>query len=302
MIPRIIHQTWKTRDVPQQFLFFQKTWQIHHPSWKYRLWTDEDARELVSRHYPAFLGVYDAYENPICRVDAFRYLVLKQYGGVYADLDFECLRPLDTLLEDEDVVLGLEPASHVAMHWQAARLNQIVCNAFMASTANHPFWDHVIARLIESSRYAGPLDATGPFLLTRALDGYPYRPAVSVLPSELIYPADTWDCGDGRLFDLAHWHGRTARAYAIHHWSGTWYRDEVIEQALPSAQASVKLLENGRPSADTILHAREVAPARQPLVLALTLIHLGIPELFHEAYASLSRIDDTPGSSPCHYP
>jgi mannosyltransferase OCH1-like enzyme len=76
MIPRIIHQTWKTREVPKQFLFFQKTWQTHHPEWEYRFWTDEDSRELVAHHYPAFLGTYDAYRDPICRVDAFRYLVV----------------------------------------------------------------------------------------------------------------------------------------------------------------------------------------------------------------------------------
>jgi glycosyltransferase involved in cell wall biosynthesis len=266
MIPRIIHQTWKTRDVPKQFLFFQKTWQTHHPEWEYRFWTDEDSRELVAHHYPAFLGTYDAYRDPICRVDAFRYLVLKHYGGVYADLDFECLCPLDPLLEDEEVVLGLEPASHVAMHWQTARLNRIVCNAFIASTTNHPFWDHVIAKLIESSRHPGPLDATGPFFLTRALDVYPHQLGVRVLPSELIYPADTWDCGDGRLFDMAHWQRLTRRAYAIHHWVGTWYRDQDIEHSLPSAQAPTKLFENGRLLVDAALQARDFSPAQRPLV------------------------------------
>ena len=46
------------------------------------------------------------------RVDAVRYFLRYHYGGVYADLDFEALKPLDALLVEKDLVLGQEPAAH----------------------------------------------------------------------------------------------------------------------------------------------------------------------------------------------
>jgi mannosyltransferase OCH1-like enzyme len=38
-IPEIIHQTWKTTDIPSEMVAFQRTWTEHHPDWEYRLWT-----------------------------------------------------------------------------------------------------------------------------------------------------------------------------------------------------------------------------------------------------------------------
>ena len=40
MIPRIVHQTWKNRDVPKEYILFQEKVSALHPGWEYRLWTD----------------------------------------------------------------------------------------------------------------------------------------------------------------------------------------------------------------------------------------------------------------------
>src|SRR5690348_2125687 len=95
-IPHAIHQTWKSADVPPRFAAYARSWRMHHPRWPWRLWTDADLRAFVAAHEPAFLATYDAYAHPICRVDAARYAIMRHVGGVYADLDFECLAPLDT--------------------------------------------------------------------------------------------------------------------------------------------------------------------------------------------------------------
>jgi mannosyltransferase OCH1-like enzyme len=43
-----------------------------HPTWEYKLWTDVDNRELVRRHYPWFLEMYDGFPQNIMRADAVR--------------------------------------------------------------------------------------------------------------------------------------------------------------------------------------------------------------------------------------
>ena len=50
-----------------------------HPSWEYKLWTDEDNRNLIKDHYPWFLKTYDEYDVNIKRVDAVRYFYLYHY-------------------------------------------------------------------------------------------------------------------------------------------------------------------------------------------------------------------------------
>ena len=80
-IPRIIHQTWKTKDVPSPLDQLPQTWKEYLPNWEYILWTDEMNREFVCKHFPDFLEKYDTYPCNIQRADAIRYLLLKVYGG-----------------------------------------------------------------------------------------------------------------------------------------------------------------------------------------------------------------------------
>ena len=48
-ITRILHQSWKSRELPAHFKHWQGSWRANHPGWEYRLWTDQDNRDLVVR-------------------------------------------------------------------------------------------------------------------------------------------------------------------------------------------------------------------------------------------------------------
>ena len=61
-------------------------------------WTDASSRELVAQHYSWFLRAYDAYPSYIQRSDAARYFIIHHYGGVYADLDYECSKPFSDVI------------------------------------------------------------------------------------------------------------------------------------------------------------------------------------------------------------
>ncbi|NEP13073.1 MAG: glycosyltransferase [Symploca sp. SIO2C1] len=249
-IPRVIHQTWKNQNIPAEMLEFQQGWQHHHPDWEYRLWTDEDNRQFLQANYSWFLSIYDGYPENIFRVDAIRYFILSHYGGVFIDLDFECLHPLDELLEGKELVLGLEPAEHVQLPQpQARRLTHIVCPSLMASRVGHPFWQHVWQDLVESHGFPGVLDATGPFLLTRAYDTFPSPDTISLVASELLYPVTKFDCWDGKLNNPQFRQKITQQAFAIHHWHGSWFKQKSTktEDNLP-----LSLMVKGR----IILHAK----------------------------------------------
>ena len=226
-IPKIIHQTWKDENLPKEFQILSETWREMLPGWEYRLWTDEMNREFVHTHYPDFMEKFDAYPQNIQRADAIRYLLLQTYGGLYVDLDFECIDPeFITLLEDADFVAGKEPYAHAKRYG----LEYIICNALMASVPNQPFLAHIIQRMINHSKGwdvkkgEDILASTGPFLLTDAYKEYPYVESVRIIEPERIYPIKL---GESKLIMRGcipeEMEQRINAAYAIHYFSSTWW-------------------------------------------------------------------------------
>lgn len=145
-IPRIIHQTWKNGRVTRLSAQRIKTWLTKNPGWEYKFWTNALGRDFMVKNYPEHMPMYDGYKQDIKRADAIRYFLLDHYGGVYADLDFECLRPLDSLVANHSCIIGQEPYVHAHLLYDQDRL---ICNAIMMSAPKHPLWRTVIATLEE---------------------------------------------------------------------------------------------------------------------------------------------------------
>lgn len=131
------------------------------------------------------------------RADFARFLYMSKYGGIYVDLDSECLRPLDSLLS------SITGAGLGRMSEHATSLHAIP-NAFLASEPAHPFWDFCIATsLVRSAgphmRYASyemsaPEHVTGPAALHAALGMYVSHGSglrrVTLLPPGVVFPID----------------------------------------------------------------------------------------------------------------
>ncbi|BCP54854.1 hypothetical protein K32_34710 [Kaistia sp. 32K] len=220
MIPRIVHQTWRDRDIPAAMREFVASWPRLHPGWEIRLWTDDDLAALVRQEYPHLAELYFGYPRPIQRADLGRYLVLRSHGGVYADLDAEALRSFEEILDRDRPLFAEEPVSHLAEKLVVVRgLQRIVSNAVMASPAGHPFWDDVIELAVRCRHALDPLDATGPFLLTGAVDAADAGIRPDIIPGSMFSPRDKYGrpCPD---LDAA------VPPLAQHHWHGTWIPGE----------------------------------------------------------------------------
>lgn len=216
MIPRIIHQTWKTNDLPEKFRAFSESWKQFNPEWNYTLWSDRDLLEFVAAHYPAYLDLFCSYRQGVQRSDAGRYMLLHHFGGVYADIDAECVRPLDPLTAEIRLILCEEPKTHWpwAAHYRGQPM--MLFNGVMASPAGHPFWLHLLDRMAGVKDAVDVLDSTGPCLLTGAVLSYTEKEAVRIENENFFNPIDALG---GSSFDLSQ-----PECYAIHHWAGTWWK------------------------------------------------------------------------------
>ncbi len=45
-VPKILHQTWKDKDVPEKWKAAQQACIAAHPGYEYKLWTDADAEKV----------------------------------------------------------------------------------------------------------------------------------------------------------------------------------------------------------------------------------------------------------------
>ena len=224
-VPAIIHQTWKTSQLPDNFAAWSHTWMDHNPDFKYMFWSDDDLRRFVKTEYPQYLDLYDGFDKHIKRVDMVRYLILHHYGGVYADMDFECVRPIRDAVIDHNnkpIVLGRMGDDETFEH--------SLPNALMASAPGHPFWldvvDMIHARRNDTRSRVEYV--TGPVLLKDAYDRSPYRNDICVRPSIYFYANNwankvNWDemealwKSDPNRFRRAY-----PKCFALTYWTHTW--------------------------------------------------------------------------------
>lgn len=246
-IPLRIHQIWLgDRPVPEDCRRMMATWQEQHPTWEYTLWTDESAAGIL-RDQPRLAAAFAAAENPAERSDLLRLELVLRHGGVYVDVDFECLQPLDALHHTYSFYTGM---SNVG----AFELN----NGLFAAATGHPLlrflcehvgsawasWggDDVDAReavayqLEQSGMLAAPLASaagfaaflatTGPGFFTRAvMRGLRSAPPegnaapVAICPREVFYPLPNRS-RDLSLEEKAAHAGPASMA--MHHWRRSW--------------------------------------------------------------------------------
>lgn len=104
MIPKIIWQTYKDKidDLPDYAVQAMSSWTEKNPGWDHRYMDDSEARDFILKEYGhEYAEIFDSVPVPVMRGDMWRYLVIYKYGGVYADLDTICLKPLDTWVKQE---------------------------------------------------------------------------------------------------------------------------------------------------------------------------------------------------------
>lgn len=180
-IPPVIHQTAPSDRSrwPAAWNRCRKSWLANFPSPDYAhlFWDDEDLDWLVRTHRPGIYPLFRGFRRHICRVDLARYVLLHSYGGLYADMDFECRRNFFHIL----------PRDRPSAVESPYKNNEFLQNSLMASPVGHPFWNEVIDEVIRSRDASCPLDIAGPRALSRAY----YRSCsgqMHVLPSNLFNP------------------------------------------------------------------------------------------------------------------
>jgi mannosyltransferase OCH1-like enzyme len=98
-IPRQLWQTSKSKELNERANNLRNTWTSTNPAHKATLMNDTESAAFIASYYgPEVAALYAAYPLGVMRADFWRYAVLYIQGGVYADIDTECLRPVEQWL------------------------------------------------------------------------------------------------------------------------------------------------------------------------------------------------------------
>ena len=104
MIPKIIWQTYKDpfNKLPQYAKDCAQTWKDLNPEYKYMYMDDSECRDFILYEYGEYwLSIFNSCPVGVMRGDLWRYLVIYKYGGVYADLDTLCKKPINSWIKNE---------------------------------------------------------------------------------------------------------------------------------------------------------------------------------------------------------
>jgi mannosyltransferase OCH1-like enzyme len=192
--PKIIHQTWKQKDLPKKFQEAVETWKKKNPDFAYRFYDDADCRNFISQKFPQFIETYDNLEKPVEKADMFRYLIIYEEGGVYADIDTYCHSPLSLFFDSSKMkdaelfvgrelqhnkALGLDVKDQFLQWFFAAKPRQptllLIAEEIEKRAANPHMMslDRRVKRMTFDHQQASTLWKTGPFLFSDFIEKTP---------------------------------------------------------------------------------------------------------------------------------
>ncbi|MDQ0240161.1 glycosyltransferase family 32 protein [Arthrobacter bambusae] len=209
VIPRIIHQIWFGGDVPEYLTRLMQTWRELHPDWKYMLWTESNIPRLANQTQ------FDHARLFAVKADIARVEILREFGGVYVDADYECHRPIDPLVGGASMMVLSEGDGSIT-------------NSIIGSIPGHGLLEDLIGEMgqIELSAISSPdfdpLSWTGPKLWTRVISrqGLVFSKGFRLLPPDFFVLPKT------RVLELRELSG--LRRYGTHHALATWRNERRI--------------------------------------------------------------------------
>ena len=236
-IPKIIHMTCKNKHNMSDFYKQNyNSWKRYHEhnGWEIRLYDDSDLFNFFETHYPSiYENIVKTYDKIIYKVDIFKILVLNKIGGVYVDMDVECLKPIDDLIQNPSnkVVFGYGPYEHNNGPYKNIKL--IEC-AIMMSEPNHAFWNNYVIPSLKPQKSCGghAVLCTGPVFITNNVEKYNKENNtndINVMEPMYFYPVNNQNKSRipnnliKKTQEMLKNHTFPKESYCVHYFDGAWW-------------------------------------------------------------------------------
>lgn len=223
MIEKIVHQIWYQgeKECPEKHQAKMKTWKQNHDTWKYMFWDEEKMQQIIKQEYPQYYKRWSTFNHMHQRIDFFKYILMDKYGGLYADIDTICLKPIDPLLKYDDnkskvgQVIVCKTASTDWESWITFGTTESVNNGILISTKGHPFWRWYMDKIMKQSgpwltKFSEINNTTGPAFFSKCIWEYKGE-GITILNHKTFEPCFHGDpyCKVGKDSYADHQHDQT---------------------------------------------------------------------------------------------
>lgn len=171
MIPKNIHQTWKTKEPNRSIDDLRTTWINKNPEFEYEYYDDNDIKTFIGTHFDERINAcYDRILNGSLKADFFRYCVIYIKGGVYIDIDISCEKPLTSMFNFDEIHLIT-----TTDNWKNNK-NDRIYQAFLGGEANCSLFMNAINHIctcIETQKHKTNIfELSGPTIFSKLLKTY----------------------------------------------------------------------------------------------------------------------------------
>lgn len=221
-LPRHIHQIWLQGEafIPTSYQNNVASIKTLNPKFRYTLWDECAILNLPFLMQPTARATYYKFRYLHQKVDFARYCILFQFGGMYIDMDAECVQPLEPLFascDGYDVVLSqvnVDRFDQLFIWGTVPPLNNGVILCQRHSTNLHRLIDTIMALPACSTLALATTcisETTGPALFSRV---FRTGDNMCILPPEYLEPCAGLMCTV------------TANTYIVHRHALSWHHKD----------------------------------------------------------------------------
>jgi mannosyltransferase OCH1-like enzyme len=106
LIPKVIYQTWKNKNLDPRVRTVIDNIQKLNPDYKMVLFDDEEIENWIKHNFDEIIfTTYKKIKVGAGKADFWRYLILYMNGGIYLDIDSNIVKPLDQLINENDMAI-----------------------------------------------------------------------------------------------------------------------------------------------------------------------------------------------------
>jgi mannosyltransferase OCH1-like enzyme len=160
-VPKILHNIW----LPGYEKLDENVKVLHinikqvNPDWDFMIW-DESSISGIIKKYPEMNALYMNCSNltgailtSTCKTEIAKYVILKEYGGIYFDFEYNCTKPFDNLVSFAPTTGSSSSPVYVTYEerdWLEYLFSfgfEKYSSSWIAISKNHPVWDSVFTNL-----------------------------------------------------------------------------------------------------------------------------------------------------------
>lgn len=186
-IPKVIHQLFPTKDLPDVLAENVAKIKAMNPDWEHKIYDHSDRIEYIKKHYGNEILAYYERINPeygAARADLFRYLLLYKHGGVYLDIKSTTERPFNEVILPSDRYILSNSGPVFASHFTelANTTYGEILQWHIFSSPEHPFLKIVIESVLRNiDTYSPTIHGVGRYGVFRLTGPVAYSLAIGPL-------------------------------------------------------------------------------------------------------------------------